>query len=175
LEKNEYIEFGFKNEDKFKDLLKVFKLISNSKKSEDYKSDEFWFGQFPDYALRNYYFADSDLKPEFSTADSNGGTWHFYSMIEHLVENLDVELLECKKIENTKGRLDFYAHGYPYGGITGLTMFLKSFDLKAIEIDEGGGVYNVQWTSETEFKLTEIRDTLNKSSLLSKIKKFFNS
>lgn len=107
MEKNEYIEFEFKSEDRFNDFLKVFKLISNSKKSEDYISDEFWFGQFPDYALQNYYFSDSDLK--------------------------------------------------------------------ATEIDEGGGVYNVQWTSETEFKLTEIKDTLNKHSLLSKIKKFFSS
>jgi hypothetical protein len=175
LEKNEYIEFEMNNQGKFNDLTKLLDLISTSKKSGDYKSDKYWLTKFPDYTLKHYYFSDSDLKPEFETSKSDEGVWHFYSMTEHLVENIDIEFLECKNNGNGKAKLEFYACGYPYGGITGLTMFLKSFDFKATEIDEGGGVYRVQWTSETEFKLTEIKDTLTKSSLLSMIKKFFNS
>lgn len=162
MKKNEYIEFEIKNENKFKDLKKLFELISESKKNEDYKSDEFWFGQFPDYALEKYCFNDSDLKPKFPTADPNNSSWHFYSMIEHLLENLDVELLTCKKIGNEKGRIEFYAFGYPYGGITGMTMFLKSFGFKATKIDEGGGVYQVNWKNETEFELVERKTQQNK-------------
>ncbi len=155
--KNEYIEFEINNSDKFNDLTKLLDLISESKKSGDYKTDEYWLDKFPDYALEHYYFSDNDLKPEFETSKSDGETWHFYSMTEHLVKNLDVEFFECKNVGERKGQLAFYACGYPYGGITGLTFFLNSFGFKAIKIDEGGGVYNVQWISETEFQLSAIK------------------
>ena len=161
MKKNEYIEFEMNNEDKFNDLTKLLDLISASKKSGDYKSDKYWLDNFPDYTLKYYYFADSDLKPEFETRNADGGTWHFYSMTEHLVENVDIEFLECKNSGNGKARLEFFACGYPYGGITGLTMFLKSFDFKATEIDEGGGIYKVNWKNETEFELKEVKTVAN--------------
>lgn len=157
MKKNEYIEFEMNDNDKFNDLLKLLDFISTSKKSGDYKSDKYWLDTFPDYTLKHYYFADSDLKPEFITSKAEGGTWHFYSMIEHLVENIEIEFLECKNFGNGRARLEFYAFGYPYGGITGLTMFLKSFGFKAIEIDEGGRVYKVYWINETEFELQKIK------------------
>ena len=168
MENNEYIEFEINNTDKFKDLIKLLDLISESKKSGDYKSDDFWLKKFPNYTLKCYYFRDSDSKPELETSDSNNGIWHFYSMVQHLVENIDIEFLECKQIEDGKGRLEFSACGYPYGGITGLTTFLKSFDFKALKIDEGGGIYNVKWKNNTEFEFIEIKD--KNDSWLRKIK-----
>lgn len=153
MEKNEYIEFEINNVDKFNDLIKLISLISESKKSGDYKTDKYWLDRFPNYALRHYYFTESDLKPEFKTNEQTNGTWHFYSMIEHLIENIEVEILGCKNVTEKIGRLDFYAFSYPYGGITGLTIFLKSFGFKAIKIDDGGGVYQVKWINETEFEL----------------------
>ena len=177
MEKNEYIEFEMNDENRFSDLVKLLDLISASKKSGDFKSDKCWLENFPDYTLKNYYFTDSDLKPEFETSDADRETWHFYSMTEHLLENIDIEFLECKNKGNGKARLEFYACGYPYGGITGLTMFLKSFDFKATEIDEGGGVYKVNWKNETEFELKEIKKVTNYSynnSFLQKVKSMFN-
>ncbi|WP_046746163.1 hypothetical protein [Kordia zhangzhouensis] len=174
--KNEYIEFEMNNEDRFNDLTKLLDLISVSKKSGDYKSDKYWLDKFPNYTLKNYYFADSDLTPEIETFETKEETWHFYSMVEHLVENIDIEFLECKKIGNGKARLEFYSCGYPYGGITGLTMFLKSFDFKATEIDEGGGIYKVEWKNEMEFELKEIKTVDNNSYnlLWQKAKSMFN-
>ena len=144
------------NEENFNDLVKLLDLISKSKKSGDHKSDKYWFNQFPNYALKHYYFADSDLKPEFETSNTVGGTWHFYSMTDYLVKNIAIEFLDCKNHGDGTARLKFYAYVYPYGGITGLTMFLKSLDFKATEINEGGGIYTVMWENETEFKLKEI-------------------
>ncbi|MFY7709071.1 hypothetical protein ACOSQB_00470, partial [Tenacibaculum sp. MEBiC07804] len=95
MEKNEYIEFEMNNEDRFNDLTKLLDLISVSKKSGDYKSDKFWLEKFPNYTLKNYYFADSDLTPKIETCETKEETWHFYSMVEHLVENIDIEFLEC--------------------------------------------------------------------------------
>ncbi len=168
MEKNEYIEFEMNNKDKFNDLTKLLDIISTSKKSGDYKTNEYWLDKFPNYTLKHYYFSESDLKPEFKTNELKDGVWHFYSMTQHLVENIDIEFLKCEKIGDGKARLEFYACGYPYGGITGLTLFLKSFDFKAIEIDEGGGIYKVEWKNETEFELKEIKTVAN--SLWQKIK-----
>lgn len=176
MEKNEYIEFEINNKDKFNDLVQLLDLISELKKSGDYKTDDYWLDKFPDYALKHYCFADSDLKPEFQTSKPEGGTWHFYSMAQHLVENIDVEFLKCENIGDGKGRLEFYACGYPYGGITGLTMFLNSFDFKATKIDEGGGVYQVVWINETEFELKAIKIGVNNgyNSLWQSVKAKFN-
>lgn len=176
MEKNEYIEFEMNNIDKFNDLTKLLDLISISKKNGDYKSDKYWLNKFPHYTLKHYYFADSDLAPELEIQNIDEGTWHFYTMVEHLVENIDIEFMECKIIGKDKGRLEFYACGYPYGGITGLTMFLKSFDFKATEIDEGGGIYKVYWKTETEFKLEVIKRIKNTSynSFWQKLKSMFN-
>jgi len=157
MEKSEYLEFDLDNSNRFDDLNVLLNMISESKKNGDIKTDNYWLDKFPDYALKHFYFAESDLKPKFPTKELDGGTWHFYSMIQHLVENLDVQFLNCKNIGNGKARLEFYACGYPYGGITGLIMFIKSFGFKATEIDEGGGVYQVNWNNETEFELKEMK------------------
>ncbi|CAL2089669.1 conserved protein of unknown function [Tenacibaculum sp. 190524A02b] len=153
MEKNEYIEFEVNNLNKFNDLIELLNLIFESKNNEDFKTDKYWLDKFPNYALRHYYFGERDLKPQFKTHKPNDGTWHFYSMIEHLLENIEIEFLGCKKIEEKKGRLEFYAFSYPYGGITGLTMFLKSFGFSAQKIDDGTGIYKVKWKNETEFEL----------------------
>ncbi len=157
MEKNEYIEFELNDEDKLRDLKLLLKLISESKISGDYKTDEYWLNTFPDYTHKHYFFSGNDVKPEFHVNSSNDNIWHFYSLVEHLVENIDVEFLSCEKIERGKGRLDFYACGYPYRGITGLTIFLRSFGFRAIEIDEGGAVYSIRWKNEIEFERKEIK------------------
>ncbi len=160
MENNEYIEFEIYNTARFNDLVKLFNQISEAKKSSDYKTNEYWFEKFPNYTLKHYYFAKSDLKPKFQTSKLDNNTWHFYSMTEYLVENIDVEFLECKAIKK-KGRLEFYSNGYPYGGITGLIMFIKSFGFKPIKTDDGTGIYEIKWINETKFELKTIEPTPN--------------
>ena len=158
MENTEFIEFNIKDRSKFEDFLRVYKLISESKINEDSKPDAYWIKIFPEYSIKHFFFRDTDLQPKFETANSDDGIWHFYSMTEHLIENLDVELRECSLINDSKGRLEFYAYGYPYGGITGLTMLLNSFDCKASKMCDGGGLYNVNWITENDFRLIELKD-----------------
>lgn len=153
--KPEYIGFIILDEARFNDMKNVYNLIAKAKNSGQPKSEEYWLKVFPEYSLKHFYFLDRDVKPEFATAKKDDGNWRFTAMINLLQIDLDVELMECKRFEN-KGRIEFSAYGYPYGGITGLTMFLNSFDCKASEIDEGGSVYSVHWNSDCDFKLNEI-------------------
>lgn len=153
--KTEYIEFSFADEAKFNDMKYVYNKIANAKNSEQPMSDEYWLTIFPEYSLKHFYFLDEDVKPKFTTASEDEFNWRFSAIINLLQIDLDVELLDCKRLEN-KGRIELYAYGYPYGGFTGLTIFLNSFDCKATEIDEGGGIYLVEWISKNNFKLNEI-------------------
>jgi hypothetical protein len=152
--KTEYIEFTFTDEAKFNDMKYVYELISEAKNSGQPKLEEYWLTVFPEYSLKNFYFLTGDVKPQFTTASKEDNNWRFSALINLLQIDLDVEFLDCKRIEN-KGRIEFSAYGYPYGGITGLTMFLNSFDCKAFEIDEGGAIYSVHWISNNEFNLNE--------------------
>ena len=102
-----------------------------------------------------FYFLNGDVKPKFATASKGNYNWRFSAIIDLLQVELDVELLKCKRFGN-KGRIEFSANGYPYEGITGLTMFLNSFNCKASEIDDGGYIYSVHWISDNNFKLNQI-------------------
>jgi hypothetical protein len=152
--KPEFIEFTILDEARFNDMKNVYHLIAEAKNSGQPQSEEYWLTVFPEYSLKHYYFLDSDAKPVFATAEKADSNWRFAAMISLLQVDMDVELMECKRLEN-KGRIEFSAYGYPYGGITGLTIFLNSFDCKATEIEDGGGVYSVHWSLGSDFKLTE--------------------
>jgi len=157
MQNNLYIDFTINDKNKFRDLVQTCEVIVSCRKTRDSKTDEFWLQTFPDHALKNYFFGPKDIvQPSFGTADIEGFIWHFYSMIDYLVKNLDVTLLECQQIEDDRGRLEFYPNGYPYGGIEGLIMFLQSFGCYATKIDEGSALYKVKWISDTEYKLIEI-------------------
>lgn len=166
--KTEYIEFTIADEAKFVDMKQVYDLIAAAKNSRQPKPEAYWLTVFPEYSLKHFYFLDRDVKPKFATATKDDYNWRFSAVINLLQIDLDVELLECKRFEN-KGRIEFSANGYPYGGITGLTMFLNSFACKASKIDDGGGIYKVNWISENSFKLNEINTPV--SSTLTKMRR----
>lgn len=152
----EYIEFKIADIQKFEDMKRVYDLIAEAKNSGEPKPDKFWIENFPSYSLKHFFFLKTDLKPDFETAKKEKNIWHFYAMTNLLQLDLDVEFIGCERTGEI-GRLEFSSNGYPYGGITGLTLFLNSFDCKALKIDEGGGIYKVKWISNDEFQLTEIK------------------
>jgi len=135
-EEIEYIKFHISNESKYLDMKSVYSSIAQAKNNCEPKSIERWLEIFPDYSIKQFYFSDRDVKPIIKTASK---------------EN-------CEKMEDI-GRIEFSPNGYPYGGITGLTMFLNSFDCKATEIYDGGDKYLVNWTNSNEFELSAINES----------------
>ena len=164
----DYIEFEIQDESKFKDcklLFEEFKLSRASQFNDDKdpQPNSYWLNLFPEYSLKQYLFSDGDLKPNFKIENSKDSAWHFYSMIENIEENIEVELNKIYKTkENTLiGKLEFTPYSFPYGGFEGLCMFLKTFSCKAIKIVENGNsvdVYNVNWLTDYSYEL--IKDTL---------------
>lgn len=151
----ERIEFQILNSWKYEDMRNVWVSLAEAKNTGRPQSNEYWLNRFPDYSLKQFYFSDTDMKPNFETKELGPDIWHFYSLVNLIQVDLDVELLECKRISDY-GTIEYSAFGYPYGGITGLIMFLNSFDCKASRVVEAGIAHLVNWISETNFSLKEL-------------------
>ncbi|ENA1802936.1 hypothetical protein ABF179_002352 [Flavobacterium psychrophilum] len=154
---HEYIEFDILKMQNFEDMKRVFTLIKEAKETEKRKGDKFWLENFPNYSLQKFYFGENDLKPDFKTAKLSKNVWHFYSLIELMELNYEIEYLECFLINPNKGKLIFNAYSYPFGGTDGLITFIKSFDCTPTRMDDGTEEINIE-----------------KKSILEKIKDFFS-
>lgn len=160
-----YIEFDFTNERNFEDLKETFEVLKNSKNNSIERDDTFWIETFPKYSLEKFTFLDSDLKPNFETATTTDLNWHFYSLIELLSINYEIEYIDLKKNADGKGILLFDPYSYPYGGIKGLIAFLESFNCNPKLYDDGTGVYNHAYE--------ELNKTKNSKWNFSNLKKLF--
>lgn len=115
---NCYIEFDIVKEQNFVDLKEIFELIKEAKYTGRPQPDKFWLDTFPEYSLKQLYSLDSDLKPSFATADQGEFIWHFYSLTNLLQTDYEIEYVDCFKMSDTKGRMEYLPYSYPYGGIT---------------------------------------------------------
>ena len=127
LNTNEFIEFDIFEMKNFEDMKRIFNLIKEAKELKKPKGDKFWIENFPKYSLQEFYFIEDDIKPDFKTAKLSKNIWHFYSLIELLEVNYEIEYIDCLLLDPSKGRLTFNAYSYPYGGTDGLKAFIKSF------------------------------------------------
>jgi hypothetical protein len=174
---NCFIEFNFSEDKNFNDLLSVFEKFKTAKNNEEPQEDEYWLSSFPDYSLKNFYFAETDIKPDFDTKENDEFTWHFYSLIELLQTNIEAEYRECFKIDATKARLEYYPWSYPYGGIEGLLTFVRSFNCIPTQFDDGTGIYSVDFFDNGDYKSTDVTnivtDIPSKGGMLTKLFKIF--
>ena len=159
-----FIRFNVENESHFNDLKVVFNLIKDAKHYQNPRDDKFWLENFPSYALQNFYFLKSDFQPDFPTAIEDQFNWHFYSLIELLVVNYELEYLGCLKISETEGQIVYSPYSYPYGGITGLVTFVHSFKCLPTIIDDGTSVYKLEFLSNGDFSITDVEDPKRQNS-----------
>ena len=156
---NEYIEFNIDKIENFEDLKRVFNLFKEAKELEKPRGDKFWLKNFPNYSLEKFYFNENDIKPDFKTAKLSKNVWHFYSLVELMEVNYEIEYIDCLLINRNQGKLVFKAYSYPYGGTDGLLTFIKSFNCMPTRMDD---------------RTEEINIEIEKKSFLDKIKEYLN-
>ena len=159
-----FIEFHIDDERNFKDLNQTFELFKEAKNMEKPQPDEYWLQHFPDYSLKHFYFSETDKKPAFKTAPLEKFTWHFYSLVELLQMNYEIEYVSCFKMSDKQGRLEYSPYSYPYGGITGLVTFIASFNCKPTIIDDGTSVYRITIKGNGDFSITDLNDPKRQDS-----------
>jgi len=159
-----FIEFRINNLNEFTNLKRVFNLFKAAKNNVQPESDEFWIDNFPKCALEKFYFLETDVKPELETAKKSEFVWHFYSLIELLEKNYEIEYISCEKITDDFGRLEYEPFGYPYGGISGLVTFINSFNCKPLKIDDGTSLYKIDFLNNGDFSITDLKDFSEQNS-----------
>lgn len=164
INQNCYLEFEIGDYGKFNSLRQTFELIKTVKHNEEPQHDAFWLNHFPKYVLEQFYFSDTDLKPDFETAEEGEFVWHFYSLLELLVKNYEIEYVSCTAIENNKGRIEYAPYSYPYGGNDGLVFFVKSFGCKPTKIDDGTSLYSITFLNSGDYSLTDLEDSTKQNS-----------
>ena len=137
----EYIEFTLSDTSKFKDCNTIFNILSDCKKNETKKTAQFWLKRTPDIVV------------EYFNQLEGNKSWSLINLFQFIIEDLDVTFTGLESNENGTGRLDFEANDYPCGDVTSLIIFLRAFDCIATDIDDGSGVYKINWKSNFVFKL----------------------
>lgn len=161
---NCYIEFDILSDKNFVDLKHTFELIKEAKNTGRPQSDEFWLKHFPEYSLKHFYFLDSDKKPICQTAEEGEFIWHFYSLTSLLQTDYEIEYLTCFRLSDNSGRLEYVPFGYPYGGITGLIVFIASFNCKPTIIDDGTSLYQISFKENGDFSIIDLEDPKRQDS-----------
>jgi hypothetical protein len=177
---NCYIEFDIQSDKNFIDHRQTFELIKEAKNTDRPQPDEFWLTHFPEYSLKHFYFSDSDKKPSFQTVDTSEFIWHFYSLTSLLQTDYDIEYLDCFKLSDNSGRLEYVPFGYPYGGITGLIVFITSFNCRPTIIDDGTSLYQITFKENGDFAIIDLNDIQRQDSSVKRfdgvdlLRKFWN-
>ena len=105
------------------------------------------------------------LSPDFKTADYDRPfTWHFYSLTELLCVNYEIEYADCFKLSESEGQLEYNPYSYPYGGITGLIIFIKAFNCVATLIDDGTSLYAIDFLDNGDFSITDLNNPAKQNS-----------
>lgn len=178
---NCYIEFDIQSDKNFIDLKQIFELIKEAKNTGQPQPDEFWFSHFPEYSLTHFYFLDSDKKPSFKTADKSEFIWHFYSLTSLLQKDYDIKYSDCFKLSDNSGRLEYVPLGYPYGGMTGLIVFISSFNCRPSIINDGTSLYQISFKGNDDFVILDLNDTKRQDSSVKRfdgvdlLRKFWNT
>lgn len=163
---NCFIEFDIQSEQNFNDLKHTFDLFKEAKNNQQPRPEEFWLDNFPEYSLKQFYFTESDKKPTFQTADLGDFTWHFYSLTTLLETDYEIEYSDCFKLTDNLGRLEYLPYSYPYGGITGLIVFISSFNCNPTIIDDGTSLYKINFMTTGDFSIIDLNDPNRQDSLV---------
>jgi hypothetical protein len=94
------IDFDFEQEKHFKDLLLCFEKLKEAKNTGQPRPDKFWLDLFPDYALKNFWFSEADIKSNILTGELGDFTWHFF-LIKLCMRNVKETRLSDNKKENS--------------------------------------------------------------------------
>lgn len=162
---NCYIKFSIPDDAYFRDMRVAFNAFKKAKNNQEPQSDEFWLNVFPDYALQQFSFLEHDVKPSFKTADYDSPfIWHFYALTELLSVNYEIEYADCFNLSENEGQLEYEPYSYPYGGITGLIVFIKAFNCIPTLIDDGTSLYSIDFLENGDFTITDLNNPVKQNS-----------
>ncbi len=153
---NCYLEFNFPNDIIFSDLKAVFDKFKEARANDLERDDQYWLKTFPDYAIAEFWFLETDIKSLHASVVRTGHRWHFYSLVEALYQNYEVDFVDVRKLSPRTGVLEYEPYSYPYGGTEGFIAFLKSFNCTPTVVDDGTGLYKIEFNNNGSYSLIDL-------------------
>jgi hypothetical protein len=161
---NCFVEFEISDFEKFDDLQRIFEIIKVAKNEGKPNEDAFWLSVSPKYFTEKFCFLETDIRPNYNTVTKGEFFWFFYGLIELLTIDYEIEYISCYNKGTHKGRLEYNPYSYPYGGISGLVTFVDSFDCRPVKIDDGTGLYEIDFLANGDFSITDTEDIQRQNS-----------
>lgn len=154
--RNCYLEFNFPDETTFYDLKVVFEKFKESRDNDAELDDQYWLEAFPEYAVSQFWFLDTDIKPLHATVVRTENSWHFYSLVDLLYKNYEVDFVSLRVLSPNIGILEYDPYSYPYGGTGGFIALLKAFTCIPTIIDDGTGLYKIVFKDNGTYDLKDL-------------------
>jgi len=134
-----YIIFEILDRSKFNKFLTIYELIKLANMDEQPVPVPYWKEIIPSYSKK--YFNTV----EYPETEYDCSKMDFAHIINHLQRDLEVVYLDCVEFEPGKARLELVPEAFPYGGLSNLITFMKTFECKAIKVDLGNDIQSIRW------------------------------
>jgi hypothetical protein len=161
-----YIDFNVRDEGAFRRLAVVVDEFQRQKETsgifdathwlpyfENSERAEFWWPTEAELEQWNDFWLSTPYPQRYSPTMPTP-PWHFVSMVESVLRG-DFDLIGVQKSHEKRGRLEFYPHGYPYGGTGSLRALVRAFGHEVTGYDDGtgfvaGDAQPPRWTPDTK-------------------------
>jgi hypothetical protein len=136
-----HVEFEITDAGRFSRLVTVFDALKRAKETGEWRDDEYWLRFFDESAKTTFWWpTQEELKywerrwfstpvPQRWTDPSLQTPWLFGSMIEAF-ETGEYELLGCRLISPSRGRIEFEPLAWPFGGTDCMKALIESFGFR---------------------------------------------
>lgn len=140
---SEYLEFTIPDEARFAKLVTAFEALRAAKRSGDFRDTAYWLNFFDETALAHFWWPTPEELEEhhrlwFATPVETrfsdprfGKRWIFESMIDAF-KNGEYALETCAPLFAGRGRLEFMAHSWPFGGTGCMRALIESFGMEVV-------------------------------------------
>lgn len=147
---SEFVEFTISSPERFSALQRAFAELKHDKDADDWRSNDELLEFFDAESRSHFYWPPDDVRRQrledlrtrpilvAPTESATGLRWDFDSLMDAFV-NGEYNLLSCEIIGGEKGRLNYYALAYPYGGVGCMVALIEAFSGVVTGIDDGTG------------------------------------
>lgn len=146
-----YVAFEIAGEDALQRLTKVVAAIAADRSSGEHRDENTWSEFLTEQELATFWRPDDAERAEWEEFEQSARLtakadeelpeppWDFLSLFSMLTQFGDFELIGVRRIDDTRGVLEFDPEGDPFGGTGVLRALVRAFGHNVTGYDDGTG------------------------------------
>jgi len=143
------VQFRIHDNQRFGELVTLFREIGNDKDCGLFRDARRWLSLVPDAIKTQFEWPTATERARWLMARGStpiriadphqqlGARWDFYRVFESIEEG-DYSVLGCESVGNSVGELRIDPNGYPYGGVGPLIALAEAFGFEILGVNECG-------------------------------------